>query len=42
MIMEKDSELFIGERHEGQFHNGKPIGKHKKYLNDGKIEEIDY
>ena len=31
-----------GERHEGQFHNGKPVGKHKKYLNDGKIEEINH
>ena len=31
-----------GENHEGQFHNGKPIGSHVKYLVDGTVEQVDY
>jgi hypothetical protein len=32
----------ILEKHEGIFHNGKPIGTHVKYSIDGKVENIEY
>ena len=31
-----------GDRHEGQFHNGKPFGTHVKYLNNGVVEQINF
>ena len=30
-----------GDKHEGVFHNGKPIGVHTKYYANGNVEKID-
>ena len=31
-----------GDRHEGQFHEGKPFGTHVKYCKNGVIEQINF